>query len=148
MKEKIQFRSVSEKDIPYLLTLRKITMDQHIVSAGLVPSEENHLARICYRLDCAHIVQYENKDVGLLKVVKEGDVWDLVQVQIDPSFQGKGIGCYLISDVLAHAHKHKVGVKLSVFKQNPAKKLYDRLGFEIVDETDTTYEMQTFIAKH
>lgn len=142
MKEKIQFRSVSENDIPYLLKLRKITMDEHILNAGLLPSEENHLNRIYYRFDCAQIVQYENKDVGLLKVVKEGDVWDLVQVQIDPSLQGLGIGCYLISNVLADANNHKVGVKLSVFKQNPAKKLYDRLGFEIVDETDTTYEMQ------
>jgi len=144
MKEKIQLRPVSENDIPYLLKLRKITMDQHIVSAGIVPSEETHLARIYYRLDCALIVQYEDRDIGLLKVIKEGNVWDLVQVQIDPSMQGIGIGCQLISDVLAEASKHKVTVKLSVFKQNPAKKLYDRLGFEIAHETDTTYEMQTF----
>lgn len=142
MKVKIQLRAATESDIPFLLILRKITMDQHILNAGLVPSEENHLNRIHYSFDCAQIVQYDDKDVGLLKVVKEDNVWDLVQVQIHPSLQGKGVGQALVTDVLADAYKNKAAVKLSVFKQNPAKKLYDRLGFKIDSETETTYEMQ------
>lgn len=145
MKVKIQLRAATESDIPFLLILRKITMDQHILNAGLVPSEESHLARIYYRFDCANIVQYEGRDVGLLKVIKEGDVWDLVQVQIHPSLQGKGVGQALVTDVLADAYKNKAAVKLSVFKQNPAKKLYDRLGFKIESETETTYEMQAIL---
>lgn len=123
-------------------------MDQHILNAGLAPSKESHLARIYYRFDCANIVQYEGRDVGLLKVVKEGNVWDLVQVQIDPSLQGMGIGQSLVADVLAEAYKNKVVVKLSVFKQNPAKKLYDRLGFKIESETEATYEMQATLQVH
>lgn len=145
MKVKIQLRAATESDIPFLLILRKITMDQHILNAGLVLSEENHLNRIHYRFDCAQIVQYDDKDVGLLKVVKEDNVWDLVQVQIHPSLQGKGVGQALVTDVLADAYKNKAAVKLSVFKQNPAKKLYDRLGFKIESETETTYEMQAIL---
>lgn len=139
----IEFRDATESDVPFLLALRKTTMDTHIRTVGLTPDDESHLQRIYHRFDCAKIIIFQSKSAGLFKAVKECDAWDLVQIQILPEFQGMGVGERIISDLLIEASNKDVLVKLSVFKNNPAQKLYQRLGFEIVEETETAFEMQT-----
>lgn len=142
MSNEISFRLAEENDKSFLLKLRIETMNAHIFNAGLTPNDSNHTERINYRFDCASIVLSGNEEIGLLKVVKEGSLWDLVQIQLISSRQRKGIGRKVILDVLNEAFKNNAGVKLSVFKTNPAKNLYIELGFKIYLETETTYEMQ------
>lgn len=78
----------------------------------------------------------------MLKLVKEAPVWDLVQIQLLKQYQGSGIGKKIISDIIVEANKLQIPVKLSVFKKNPALRLYLSLGFSIYLETEKTYEMQ------
>ncbi|WP_428715081.1 GNAT family N-acetyltransferase [Uliginosibacterium sediminicola] len=59
-----------------------------------------------------------------------------------PEFQGLGVGSALLAQEANRAkivNKHLV---LKVIKINPAKRLYDRLGFKVVKEDDATYHMQ------
>lgn len=142
MNNAIGFRLAEEKDKPFLLSLRSETMNAHILKAGLTPCIESHIERINYRFDCATIVLNNDMEIGLLKVVREGHVWGLVQIQLATASQGQGIGRKIIAEVLAQAFKSGAAVKLSVFKTNPAKKLYTELGFKTYLETETTYEMQ------
>ena len=52
--------------------------------------------------------------------------WILVYVAVDPSCRGKGYG----RDIIEHALKKCEGdVKLHVEYDNPAKRLYERIGF-------------------
>ena len=139
----ITFRKATESDIPFLLELRSTTMNPHIQSAGLPIGDTSHLERIHYRFDCAIIIELELRRIGLFKVVKEGSLWDLVQIQFLPEFQGRGFGKKIISELIDEAQHHNASVKLSVFKKNPAKKLYDSLGFITIEETEASYEMQT-----
>lgn len=46
------------------------------------------MERIQYRFDCAKIIIVRSSEVGLLKVVKEGPAWDLVQIQLSSSYRG------------------------------------------------------------
>lgn len=136
------FRRAQNSDLSFLLDLRKKTMDAHIIRAGLLPCDDSHWQRIHYRFDCAQIIICNHTDAGLLKVVKEGDVWDLVQIQLIPSHQGKGIGRSIIGAIMEEAFSKKAGIKLSVFKSNPARNLYESLGFKTYAETEATFEMQ------
>ncbi|HWV15066.1 MAG TPA: GNAT family N-acetyltransferase [Cellvibrio sp.] len=136
------FRRAQDSDLPFLMDLRRQTMDAHIIRAGLFPSEDSHWQRIHYRFDCAQIIICNHIDAGLLKVVREGDVWDLVQIQLIPSLQGKGIGRSIIAAIMEDAVAKKAGIKLSVFKSNPARNLYEFLGFKTYAETEATFEMQ------
>jgi ribosomal protein S18 acetylase RimI-like enzyme len=142
MSNEISFRLAEEKDKPFLLKLRNETMNCHIVNAGLAPNNKNHIARINYRFDCANIIIFAGIEIGLLKVIKEDDLWDLVQIQLSTARQGIGIGKKIILEVMGQAFANNAGVKLSVFKTNPAKNLYSELGFKTYLETETTYEMQ------
>ncbi|MGD9978427.1 MAG: GNAT family N-acetyltransferase [Bacteroidales bacterium] len=50
----------------------------------------------------------------------------LVYVAVDSKFRGKGIGRQLIDEAIARSHGD---VKLHVEYENPAKRLYERIGF-------------------
>ena len=59
-----------------------------------------------------------------------------------PGFQSRGIGTTLLMEEVACAAKVSKPLHLKVVKINPAKALYDRLGFTLVEENDATYHMQ------
>lgn len=142
MSIKLEFREATENDKQFLLQLRNAIMNEHISSAGLEPNQQNHIERINYHFESAKIIEYMNRPIGLLKVVKEGPIWDLVQIQLESDFQKKGLGKKIIQSVIAEAKQNKAKVKLSVFKTNPAFRLYHSLGFITYMETENTFEMQ------
>jgi ribosomal protein S18 acetylase RimI-like enzyme len=78
----------------------------------------------------------------LLKAVRDADHWDLVQIQIVPEKQGRGFGSTILEKLLADAVQANVPVSLSVLKANPARHLYERLGFRIVKEKAQAYDME------
>ena len=47
----------------------------------------------------------------------------------------------ILKEQLLVDKKSNVDTVLQVFKENPAKKLYEKVGFEVYDETDTHYKM-------
>ncbi len=75
--------------------------------------------------------QYEGSLVGVVVMNRtgmEGYIPEniLVYIAVDASFRGKGIGAKLINEAISCS---KGDVKLHVEYDNPAKRLYERLGF-------------------
>jgi ribosomal protein S18 acetylase RimI-like enzyme len=64
-----------------------------------------------------------------------------MQIQLMPSLQGKGIGTRLLQSLVQEAREAGAGLKLSVLKANPARRLYERMGFVVVEEKATAYDM-------
>lgn len=123
-------------DLPFLLTLRRQTMTPYLQAAGMPCDEASHLARIRYHFEAARIVQWQAQRVGLFKAVwlAEQQYWYLIQIQIAPQAQGQGLGARLIGDLLTRADGDRV--VLSVIHSNPARHLYERLGFVPFAEDD------------
>ena len=46
--------------------------------------------------------------------------------------RGRGIGTALVEQVIADAEARAVPVRLGVLEHNPARRLYERLGFRVV----------------
>ena len=138
----LTFRAATEADIPFLLELRRQTMSEHLRASGIEPSESERRARVLASFDCAEIILLAGAAVGLLKVVRGPDNWDLVQIQIVPEQQGRGFGSTILEKLLADAEQAHVTVSLSVLKVNPARQLYERLGFRIVAQNDHAYDME------
>jgi ribosomal protein S18 acetylase RimI-like enzyme len=128
-------------DIPFLLTLRCQTMDQHLAASGLGTSEADHRVRILYRFDCAEILLRGATPVGLLKLLRDGVQWQLIQIQLSPALQGQGVGSQLLASTIAEAAAAGATLSLGVLKTNPAKVLYERFGFIVVAEDDHSYQM-------
>jgi len=53
-----------------------------------------------------------------------------------PAFQRRGIGSQLVSQTIADARRVGLPVRLSAARINPALRLYRRLGFDVVGESE------------
>lgn len=74
---------------------------------------------------------YEDKLIGALIMNKTGmgdyiPDWVLVYVAVDASYRGKGFGRKIVEEAFKHCDGN---IKLHVEYDNPAKKLYERIGF-------------------
>jgi ribosomal protein S18 acetylase RimI-like enzyme len=137
-----QLRSATQEDVPFLLELRRETMHPHVLASGLVPSEEHDARRVLFRFDCAQIIMLAGEPVGLLKLLREGTDWYLSEVQLKPSLQKQGLGTQLVQSVITDAQLAGASVRLDVLKSNPARRLYQRLGFTVISETPIALEMR------
>lgn len=138
----LALQHATEEDLPFLLALRKSTMTEHLRRAGAPDDDERHLARIRHHFDDAQIVWLAGRPAGLFKHYRDPAGWRIVQIQIDPAFQGQGLGRRLLASVLDRADAEGAPVTLSVLKGNPARRLYEALGFTSVKETELEHEMR------
>ncbi|MGN6530105.1 MAG: GNAT family N-acetyltransferase [Burkholderiaceae bacterium] len=135
-------RPATEGDRPFLLALRLATMAPHFERQGCPIDLDEHRRRADHRFDVARIVVREGRAIGLLKLVREGDPWQVEQIQLAPAAQGQGLGAAILHAVVDQARAAGVGLELSVLKANPARRLYERLGFVVCDEDDHSYTMR------
>ena len=92
--------------------------------------------------DRQQIIRYESRDVGMLHVEDHGDEVILAGIYIATSHRSKGLGSAIIRDVLAQAALAGKPVKLRVLRPNPARELYERLGFRVAEESETHFAME------
>lgn len=137
----ISRRAAVPDDVPFLLRLRESTMSAQLAKAGVHHSPEDQLARVMHRFECAEIVLESGKPAGLIKVHRGENQWKIVQLQLCPSIQGKGVGSWLIRDVIQQAGEAQAALTLTVFRDNPARRLYQSLGFSITGGDEHEYFM-------
>ncbi len=92
--------------------------------------------------EVANVVLVDDEPIGLLKVLKDPELWTLSQIQLLPQWQGKGIGGELIQALVADAKIQGCPIELSVLRVNPARRLYERLGFRVVAESTHGYTLR------
>ena len=83
------------------------------------------------------------KDIGMISLEDRTDDVFLRAIEIFPTHQGQGIGARIIQEIIDDAASKQKPVSLSVLKVNPAKSLYKRLGFSVIEETDPRIFMKT-----
>jgi len=128
----LKFIQATQLDKPYLLMLRLLTMVEHLENAGIYLSKDEHINRISDSYECSHIVFFGKEKIGTVKYKGCDQKVIILQIQIHPDFQNQGLGSKIINE-LAKKFKPKA-IELTVLKDNPAIKLYTKLGFMIFDE--------------
>jgi ribosomal protein S18 acetylase RimI-like enzyme len=140
----ISFRPVTDDDYEYLYALNKRTMRDY-AEQTYGPWNEAIARQIFaerWSPESTRIMVIDGQDGGMLEVIPgDTSVW-LANIRVAPEHQGQGIGTRLISEVLADAHGRGLPVTLRVLKVNPARRLYERLGFVVIGETEPQYLME------
>ncbi len=137
---KISFRPIANKDFEFLWRLHNAALKDYITQTWGWDEDwqKQNFAKI-FKPEKAKIIVFEEKDVGYWEVSEKETETVLISIRLLPKYQRRGIGTKIIKDLLNASQKP---VRLQVLKVNPAKKLYERLGFEIFDETDTHFLMK------
>ena len=88
----ITLRPVRPDDVNWLVDLRIATMGGYLRASGETLTREDQAARVAYAFDDIRVVEDEAEPIGMIKVTRAPDVWKLVQIQMLPDYQGRGIG--------------------------------------------------------
>ncbi|PCK32151.1 GNAT family N-acetyltransferase [Pseudoalteromonas piscicida] len=136
----IHFVKAKKCDLNYLVALRKATMVPHLENAKLFLSEAEHKARVLYEYSCSHLIYVDGMCVGLAKFKQRENDYYLFQLQIEPQQQGRGLGAQVINSLIDS--NSKLPWVLTVLKANPAKQLYERLGFVAFDEDEYEFHLR------
>jgi GNAT superfamily N-acetyltransferase len=88
------------------------------------------------------IIEGDGVPIGCISVERREHCIFFAVIEIAPDHQSRGIGTELIRDLLNEADGRGVPVELQVVKVNPARRLYERLGFAVIGETETHYLMR------
>ncbi|ACA17876.1 GCN5-related N-acetyltransferase [Methylobacterium sp. 4-46] len=97
--------------------------------------------RALYPQACHEIVEAGGVPVGRL-VTARGAALTVVDVALLPPWQGRGLGTRLLGEVMAEAARLGLPVHLTVAQGNAgARRLYARLGFRPIAQTDLTLDL-------
>ena len=88
------------------------------------------------------IIELDGKPAGMMRIDEHSTHLDIDQLFLRPETQGLGIGTPLVQRVLARAEAKKLPVRLWVLRINPARALYERLGFVVFEETAASLHPQ------
>ena len=132
----------SKKDIPRLIKYKKDII--YMYSKDLAEDERNKIDEYVITSVNEMFKDYYNiiiddKIIGsiLLKDMPQGKLID--EIYIEKEFRNNGIG----TDIIRKMLENNRNIYLWVYKENSkAVFLYKRLGFIIVDETDSRYYMK------
>jgi ribosomal protein S18 acetylase RimI-like enzyme len=85
--------------------------------------------------------------IRLLKGADKGygyvdDATPELTIALRPAARGQGVGTQLLLSMLAAARDKYSALSLSVSVENPARRLYQRLGFETVEQTGAALTMK------
>ena len=89
------------------------------------------------------IILVDNNAVGVyaVHITEDGDFF-INEISILKEYQNKGIGRKILEEQLIENKQKGIRTILQVFKDNPAKGLYEKLGFKVYEENETHYQME------
>ncbi|HEU4633866.1 MAG TPA: GNAT family N-acetyltransferase [Flavisolibacter sp.] len=89
------------------------------------------------------IIQRCGEPVGRLYLhtcYQPGDI-RIIDIALLPAWRNQGIGSSILGDITAFAQARDKSVSIHVESFNPAKKLYQKLGFRFVSATNGVYHL-------
>ncbi|WP_434559475.1 GNAT family N-acetyltransferase [Pseudomonas sp. D2-30] len=89
------------------------------------------------------ILQRNEQALGFVSLSRDARALYIRELQIDEAFRRQGAGTWAIGQVWTMvANEHRPALRLTVFKDNPARALYERMGLRVVGEDECFLRMQ------
>lgn len=88
------------------------------------------------------IIEKSGQPIGRLYIDRRPDEHRLIDIALLPEFRGRGMGGALMDIVLTEAREAGKLVRIHVERNNPAMRLYLRLGFHKIEEQGLYYLME------
>jgi ribosomal protein S18 acetylase RimI-like enzyme len=122
----------------YLLTMRPYMQEL------IVWDEQEQRASFAaqWKREEVRIISVDGKDVGWLQVAELPAEIRLQKFFVSPRYQRSGIGSEVLRNLLVTWRSTGKKIVLKVLKNNPARRLYERLGFSVVAEAGVTFRMR------
>lgn len=88
------------------------------------------------------LLLWENAPVGRLYIDRRESEVAIIDIALLPQWQRRGIGSFLLKEVMAEAVASEKPVRIYVEKFNPALRWYERLGFQVIGDIGVYLHME------
>jgi len=143
--EQVGLRPASSADRPFLAQVYATTRAEEL---ALVPWTEEQKARFVahqFEAQDAHyrthygdgtfdVIEVDGEPAGRLYVHRGPSEIRIVDITLAPAFRGRGLGTRLLRALIDEAEDRGCKLSIHVEMNNPAQRLYERLGFRPAGE--------------
>lgn len=147
----ISYRPFTADDLPFVAELYASTRREEVAATGWPPEVQEAFLRQQHEAQRSHysihyadaewlIIEREGEPIGRLYLHEGAEDLLIVDISLVPHCRGQGIGGAILRDTLALGRERAKAVTIHVEKFNPARRLYLRLGFSVVDDVGV-YEL-------
>ncbi len=142
-----ELRQATPADMQLVQELKFLGLRPYVEKLwGWDSDDQEKRFRASFVPDRQQIICYQNEDVGMLHVEEREDSVFLAGLYVAARHRSKGLGSAVIRDVLVFAERCGKPVRLRVLRPNPARELYERLGFRVSEEFETHFTMEAGVA--
>jgi ribosomal protein S18 acetylase RimI-like enzyme len=153
----LTFRPIADADLPFLARVYASTRAEELAATSMTDAEKAAFLDSQFHAQHAHYQKHYpradwlltmrgGEDVGRLYIERWPSQHRIIDIAFLPEHRGKGAGEALLRDLMDEAAAAGKDVSIHVEKQNPAMRLYRRLGFQ-VEEDKGVYDLMRWTLK-
>jgi GNAT superfamily N-acetyltransferase len=141
----ISYRPAGEGDLPLLSAVYASTRAEELAPLGW--PDEIKQQFLAHQFNAQHVdyernfpdaerllIVRDGEDIGRLYIIELSDHVLVMDIALLPPWRGLGIGAAIFADIKAQARAASKPIRIHVEKNNPARHLYDRLGFATIED--------------
>lgn len=136
----IKFRKCQFSDIDFIIKLKELCFKWYIdiiYGWDINVQKELTFKELKEHLNDMRIIMDGNKDIGITTFYMKDNVYVVGLIIIEPNYQNKGIATNILNDYINRAKSEKKRIIIKTYKDNPARRLYQRLGFSEYKKDNT-----------
>lgn len=153
MKEKLSFRPITDQDVEFLYKVYTGMREEEMEMTGWEEQQKENFLRMQfdlqhtqylqnYREAAFEIIFFNKSPAGRLYVDRREREIRLIELALLPEFRRLGIGTTILKDLIAEANEKKLPLNCHVERLNPARRLYERMGFKLKEDKGMHFFME------
>ena len=140
----IEFRKCEYNDLDFIVNLKELCFKWYIEKIygwDINVQKSKTLNELDRHINDMRIIMFDNEDIGITTFYEDDEAYIVGLIAIHPNYQKRGIATMIINEYINIAQHNNKKIKIKTYKENPAKNLYERLGFKIYNEDETHVHM-------
>ncbi|WLH86894.1 N-acetyltransferase [Pseudomonas sp. FP2338] len=134
-------RAATDRDLPFARTLTHEAMNRYYLQYDLLWSD--HGFDVAWASRENWLICQGEAVMGFISVSRDNRALYIRELHLLERCRKQGAGSWVLQQMVLKAHAQGLGLlRLTVFKTNPAKRLYQRQGLSIVGEEDCFWRME------
>jgi ribosomal protein S18 acetylase RimI-like enzyme len=136
----VRLRPVEDADRAFLVELYAGTREEELAQVEWEPGAKRAFVEQQFSAQDAHyranypgatldVIEVDGEPAGRLYVHRGPSDIRIMDIALAPAFRGRGIGTALLRELMAEAGESGRKLSIHVEVNNPARRLYERLGF-------------------
>lgn len=153
LKERLSFRPIREQDVEFLYKVYAATREEEMALTGWDEQQKEEFLRMQFNLQHTQylgnypdasfeILLFDNIPAGRLYVDRREKEIRIIDIAVLPEFRKLGIGSTILKDLITEADEKNLPLNCHVERLNPARKLYEKLGFKLKEDRGMHFFME------